>query len=116
MTNPIAHFDIMGKDSVALQAFYAKVFDWKLSPPMPEMGNYSLVDNEGQGIGGGIGEGDPRVTLYIRVDDLEAYMARVTQAGGQVLMPATPVTETVSIALFADPAGNTTGLLVDRSG
>jgi predicted enzyme related to lactoylglutathione lyase len=115
MTNPIAHFEIMGKDALALQAFYAAVFDWKLSPPMPEMGNYSLFDNEDQGIGGGIGEGDPRVTLYIQVDDLEAYSARVIQAGGQMLMPATQVTETVTIALFADPAGNTTGLLKDSS-
>jgi len=111
MTNPIAHFDIMGKDAIRLQAFYAAVFDWKLSPPMPEMGNYSLFDNEGQGIGGGIGEGDPRVTLYIRVDDLRAYQERVIQAGGQMRMPATPVTDTVTIALFADPEGNTTGLL-----
>jgi uncharacterized protein len=115
MTNPIAHFEIMGKDAIRLRAFYAAVFDWKLSPPMPEMGNYSLFDNEGAGIGGGIGEGDPRVTVYIQVDDLEAYLERVTQAGGQVLMSPMPATETVTIALFADPAGNTTGLLVDRS-
>jgi predicted enzyme related to lactoylglutathione lyase len=100
----------MSKDAIRLQAFYATVFDWKLSPPMPEMGNYSLFDNEGQGIGGGIGEGDPLVTLYIQVDDLEAYSERVTQAGGQMRMPATQVTDTVTIALFADPAGNTTGL------
>ena len=111
MTNPMAHFEIMGKDAIRLQAFYAGVFDWKLSPPMPEMGDYSLFDNEGQGIGGGIGEGDPRVTVYIQVDDLQAYLERVTQAGGQVLMPATPVTDTLTIALFADPAGNTMGLL-----
>ena len=115
MTNPIAHFEIMGHDAIGLQAFYATVFDWKLSPPMPEMGNYSLYDNEGQGIGGGIGEGEPRVTVYIQVDDLEAHLARVTAAGGQIQMPPTPVSETLSIALFADPAGNTTGLLVDRS-
>jgi predicted enzyme related to lactoylglutathione lyase len=115
MTNPIAHFEIMGKDAIRLQAFYATVFNWKLSPPMPEMGNYSLFDNEGAGIGGGIGEGDPRVTVYIRVADLQAYKERVTQAGGQMLMPATQVTDTVTIALFADPAGNIIGLLRDTS-
>ena len=101
----------MGKDAIRLQAFYASVFQWKLSPPMPDMGNYSLYDPEGEGVGGGIGEGDPRVTLYIRVADLQTYLERVTQAGGQVLMPATPVTDTLTIALFADPAGNTIGIL-----
>jgi uncharacterized protein len=115
MTNPIAHFEIMGRDAIGLQAFYAGVFDWKLSPPMPEMGNYSLFDNEGQGIGGGIGEGDPRVTVYIQVDDLQAYMERVIQAGGQILMPKMQATDTVTIALFADPAGNPVGLLRDSS-
>jgi uncharacterized protein len=114
MTSPIAHFEIMGKDAIRLQAFYATAFDWKLSPPMPEMGNYSLYDPEGEGIGGGIGEGDPRVTVYLRVADLQAAMERVTQAGGQVLMPATPVTETLTIALFADPAGNTVGILTEK--
>jgi uncharacterized protein len=114
MTNPIAHFEIIGPDAIRLQAFYAGVFDWKLSPPMPDMGNYSLFDSEGQGIGGGIGEGDPRVTVYIQVDDLDAYMERVAQAGGRVLTPAMPATGTVTIALFADPAGNTIGLLTEK--
>jgi predicted enzyme related to lactoylglutathione lyase len=95
--------------------FYAGVFDCKLSPPMPEMGNYSLYDSEGQGIGGGIGEGDARVTVYIQVDDLQAYMERLVQAGGQILMPEMRATDTVTIALFADPAGNTIGLLRDSS-
>ena len=114
MTNPIAHFDIMGQDAIALQAFYAAAFDWKLSPPMPEMGNYSLYDPEGQGVGGGIGEGDPRVTLYIRVADLQTAIERVTQAGGRILMPATSVSEALTIALFADPAGNTIGILTEK--
>ena len=49
------------------------------------------------------------------MDDLQAYQERVTQAGGQILMPATQVTDTVTIALFADPEGNTIGLLKDTS-
>jgi predicted enzyme related to lactoylglutathione lyase len=111
VTDHIEHFEIIGPDAVRLQAFYASVFDWKLSPPMPEMGNYSLYDSEGQGIG----EGDARVTVYIQVDDLQAYMERLVQAGGQILMPEMRATDTVTIALFADPAGNTIGLLRDSS-
>ena len=75
------------------------------------MGNYSLLDNEGKGIGGGIGEGDARVTVYIEVDDPEAYMTKVTKAGGKMLMPVTHIMEGVTIAMFADPEGNTVGLL-----
>ena len=111
MSNPVMHFELMGKDAIALQGFYAKVFGWKLSPPLAEFGNYSLLDNEGKGIGGGIGEGDPRVTVYIEVDDPQAYLDKAAKAGATVLMGVTKVTEDTTIALFADPAGNMTGLL-----
>ncbi len=50
---------------------------------MAEFGNYSLLDHEGHGIGGGIGEGDPRVTVYIEVDDPQAYLDKATQAAPQ---------------------------------
>jgi predicted enzyme related to lactoylglutathione lyase len=38
MPNPIMHFEIIGKDALKLQKFYADVFHWKLSPPVAEMG------------------------------------------------------------------------------
>ena len=114
MSNPVTWFEIVGTDAAKLQKFYADVFDWKVSPPMPEMGNYSTVDNEGQGIGGGIGDsmgGPGRVTIYIQVDDPQAYLDKVTQAGGKTLMPVTDVADMVTIAMFADPEGHTVGLL-----
>ena len=114
MSNPVTWFEIIGKDPIKLQGFYRDVFSWKLSPPVPEMGNYSMLDNEGQGIGGGIGaamEGPTRVTVYIEVDDPQAYLDKATQAGGATLMPVTRITDGVTIAMFADPEGNTIGLL-----
>ena len=112
MANPVMHFEIIGKDAIKLQKFYADVFRWKVGPPAPEFGNYSLVDNQGQGIGGGIGGGDdPRVTIYIAVDDPQAYLDRAVKAGAKVLMPVTQIMEGTTIALFADPEGNTMGIL-----
>ena len=116
MSNPVIHFEIIGKGAIELQKFYADVFGWKLSPPVPEMGNYGLLDNEGRGIGGGIGEGDPRVTIYIEVDDPQSYLDQVTQAGGKTLMPVTKVTDAVTLALFVDPASNVIGLLKANPG
>ena len=116
MSNPVAWFEIIGRDAIKLQKFYADVFNWKLTPPAPEMGNYSMLDDEnrGIGIGGGIGqgmEGDSRVTIYIEVDDPQAYLDKVTGAGGKMLMPVTEVTDGVTIAMFADPEGHVIGLL-----
>jgi predicted enzyme related to lactoylglutathione lyase len=112
MTKPVTHFEIMGEDAIALQKFYHDVFGWKLAPPVKEMQNYSLFDNEGQGIGGGIGEEDkPRVTIYIEVDDPQAYLDKAVKAGAKLMMEVMEVTPDVTIAMFSDPAGNTTGLL-----
>ena len=110
MPNPVTHFEIIGKDAIALQKFYAEVFDWRLGPPMVEMGNYSLITPEPRGIGGGIGAGDPRVTFYIEVGDPQACLDQINRLGGKTLMPATTITKGVTIALFQDPAGNTVGL------
>ena len=88
MANPVTWFEIIGEDSAALQKFYGDVFSWKVSPPAPEMGNYSMVDNEGRGIGGGIGGtmgGSSRVTIYIEVNDPQAYLDKVAAAGGRRL-------------------------------
>jgi hypothetical protein len=114
MANPVTWFEIIGGNAAALQSFYRDVFAWKVGESNPQMGNYAMVDNENQGIGGGIG-GDAsdhsRVTIYIQVDDPDAYLKKVEAAGGKTLMPATTVTEGVTIAMFSDPAGNTMGLL-----
>ena len=66
MGRPIVHFEIMGKDAVRLQKFYAELFDWKIGEPAAEMGYYGLVDAGSSGLPGGIGQdpsGTPRVTV-----------------------------------------------------
>lgn len=117
MPNPVTWFEIIGKDATeaaTLQKFYGDTFNWKLSPPVAEMGHYSMLDNEGKGINGGIGGsmgGPSHVTVYIEVDDPQAYLDKVTKAGGKTVMPVMQVTPEVTIAQFADPAGHIIGLL-----
>jgi predicted enzyme related to lactoylglutathione lyase len=118
MSNPVTWFEIIGKDAIKLQKFYRDVFSWKLSPPEPKMGNYSVLDNEGRGIAGGVGgamEGPARVSVYIEVDDPQVYMDKATRAGGKMLMPVTHIMDgMVTFAMFADPEGNMIGLMKSR--
>jgi predicted enzyme related to lactoylglutathione lyase len=107
---PVTWFEIMGPDSAALQKFYGDVFGWKLTPPVKEMGNYSMLEDDGRGAGGGIGEGEPRVSIYMETPDPQKYLDRALQSGGELLMPVTTVTPTTTIAMFKDPAGNTVGV------
>ena len=107
MANPVMWFEIIGKDSAGLQRFYREVFAWKLTPPVKEMGNYSMLERPETGIGGGIGEGDARVSVYVETPDPQRFVDKAVAAGATVLMPVTQITPTTTIAMLMDPAGNT---------
>jgi predicted enzyme related to lactoylglutathione lyase len=115
MANPVTWFEIIGRDAIGLQKFYKEIFDWKLTPPAAEMGNYSMLEGGEKGIGGGIGQmegGGSVVTVYIEVDDPQAYLDRIGQAGGKTVHPVTEIPGVgVTFAQFADPEGHVVGLL-----
>jgi predicted enzyme related to lactoylglutathione lyase len=117
MQNRVTWFEIIGRDPSALHKFYKDVFGWKLTPPVAEMGNYSMLAEQGpddKGAGGGIGgsmNDENRVSVYVEVDDPQKYLDRATKAGATTLMPVTQITPDTTIAMFRDPAGNTTGIL-----
>jgi predicted enzyme related to lactoylglutathione lyase len=115
--NPIVHWEIIGPDAKSLQEFYGKLFDWPVDAD--NEWQYGMVEAGGPGgIGGGIGPdmgGGKRVTVYAEVDDPQAYLDKVATLGGQTLMPPSEVAG-VTIALFADPAGNVNGLIKRQNG
>jgi predicted enzyme related to lactoylglutathione lyase len=49
--------------------------------------------------------------FYIQVDDPQAYLDRIQQAGGKTVVPVTELPGLVTFAQFADPQGNVVGLL-----
>lgn len=112
MPNPVVHFEITAREGKELQVFYGSLFDWKIDAN--NEWNYGMVDTEAGGINGGIGpsmEDDRRVTVYVQVPDLQAYLDKAEQLGGKTLMPPTEIPGAVTMALFADPAGNVTGMI-----
>jgi predicted enzyme related to lactoylglutathione lyase len=113
MANPVVHFEVLGKDAAALQAFYGRVFDWELNPVMP---TYAMVSTKIEGgIPGGVGAtpdgSEGHVTFYVGVDDLAAALEQIEAAGGRTIQPPMDVPEGPSIALFADPEGHVIGLV-----
>ena len=115
MGAPVVHFEIIGKDAKKLHKFYGELFDWKIDANNPM--NYGLVNSqrETNSIGGGISadpEGGPgHVTIYIEVDDPQAYLNRAEKMGGKTVMPVTEIPNMVTFALFADPEGHVVGLV-----
>jgi predicted enzyme related to lactoylglutathione lyase len=111
MARPVTHFEVVGENAEALQAFYRDAFDWRLEGAGP---GYAMA-YPGGNINGGIGvapDGGPgRVTFYIDVPDLAVALARIERLGGRTAAKPLDVPGGPSFALFADPEGHVVGLV-----
>ena len=113
----VVHFEIMGGEGNQLEEFYRELFGWKINSENSM--KYGVVDTEGGsgGINGGVGsakDGSKRVSIYAQVSDLQATLDRAEKLGGKTILPPTEVPGGPKLALFADPAGNVTGLLLGK--
>jgi hypothetical protein len=80
---------------------------------------YGIVDTGGRpgGINRGVDparDGSKRVSRYAQVEDLQATLERAEHLGGKTILPPTEVPGGPKLAMFADPAGNITGLLMGK--
>ena len=79
--------------------------------------NYGLVDTKTEdGINGGIAQEQElatRVTVYVQVDDLQAYLDKAESLGGKTILPPTVIPDTVTLAMFTDPEGNIMGMVTE---
>jgi uncharacterized protein len=115
MGAPVAWFEINSPEPARLAGFYRNLFGWDINDGP---GGYSLIDTGSgdEAIGGGIGAtqgpDDPGgVTVYLRVDDLQASLDRAETLGGERLVPPTDLPGGYGrFAMFADPDGHPIGL------
>jgi predicted enzyme related to lactoylglutathione lyase len=119
MGAPVVHFEIIGGKGHELETFYRELFGWKINSDNPM--KYGIVETGGgpEGINGGVGpssDGKMRVSIYACVEDLKATLDRVERLGGKTILPPTEVPGGPKLAMFADPAGNITGLFIAKKG
>jgi predicted enzyme related to lactoylglutathione lyase len=111
---PVAWFEITGQDPKGLADFYATLFDWSVGDSGDA--SYLLIDTGagGDAIGGGIGAAQDAaggVTIYLKVDDLQAHLDQAERLGGKTVVPPTDLPgEFGKFAVFADPEGHVVGL------
>ena len=117
--NAINWFEIPAANFARAVAFYEQILATRLqideSFPGMKMGMLPYAE---PGIGGCILAGDnfrphaDGVRIYLNGgDDLAPILARVEAAGGQVVMPKTPIRDDIGcIAMFSDSEGNIVGL------
>ena len=110
---PVVHFELGGNDAQVLEDFYTELFGWQVNGvQMPDGGTYRLVQQEKDGIGGGIFqhmEGMPPNApgVAVAVDDLQGYLDKAVSLGGTALMQPQEIPGGFgSLAIFNDIAGN----------
>lgn len=112
MSNPVTHFEVLGRNAAALQSFYADAFGWRMNEQV--QGYAMALPDSDRGIKGGVGPapngGAGHVTFYVEVDDVDAALRRIESLGGRTVVPATAVPNGPTFALFSDPEGHLVGL------
>ena len=113
MGKPVVYWEFWSKEGASVSKFYEEVFGWKIQY-IPDI-NYRFVDTgAGFGINGGIkpqeGPRPGNITLYIDVDDLDAYAQKIEAAGGKVIVAKQEVPNMGSYSLFQDPDGRVLGI------
>lgn len=112
MPCPVVHFEIGCRDREKTSTFYGHLFEWELTPgPMAtdiRTGAESPVSGHIVSLGH---EPHHYTNFYVEVNDLAAYLAKAEALGGRTLIPPLPLPKGGRFAWFADPDGNTIGLL-----
>lgn len=109
MANPVTHWQILTKQPQELEKFYSTLFGWTVTGDNPL--GYKLVDTaSADGIGGGIwpispNEGHSMVQLFIRVDDVKAFVEKAEQLGGKAVIPPQTLPGGDEMAVVVDPDG-----------
>jgi hypothetical protein len=112
----VIHFDLAADDPERAIRFYETVFEWKIEKWDGPMDYWLIMtgpENE-PGIDGGLSKrerAEEHTTNTIGVDSVDAYVAKVQESGGQILMPKHAVPGVGYMALCADTEGNVFGLM-----
>ena len=106
--------DYGAADVDAAKIFYTDVLGWTYTGGEPEYGGYLTCEVNGRAAAGLAPQMDPsdppRWTTYFATDDADATAARITEAGGTVLVAPMDVGPMGRMAIALDRQGNVFGL------
>ncbi len=101
--------DLASADLAASAAFYSALLGWEAKDQGAEAGHYHMFEKDGAPVAGAgpiMMEGQPPAWMtYISVEDADAAVAKVKQAGGMVFVEPMDVLDVGRMAVFADPTG-----------
>lgn len=115
------HFELNVPDPDKSEAFWTEVFGWKASR-MEGPQDYRLLttgEDSEPGINGAIAaarDGQPPTVNTVSVDSVDAWVDKVTAAGGQLAVPKMEIPNIGAVAYCTDPNGILFGLFESAEG
>lgn len=100
--------DLGTPDLPGAATFYSSLFGWNVLDLGPDAGDYRMCDLDGRpvaGMGPQQNPGPPYWTTYFCVDSADNTVAKITNAGGTVMVPPMDVMEFGRMAVAMDPTG-----------
>ncbi len=123
MSQPVVHFEVVGKDPTRLRQYFGELFGWEFSVPSPvarevsEPESYGFLDlvttEDGTGIRGGVGGGpgyESHAVFYVGVPDVGAALQRAEELGGTRVMGPVTSPNGLVVGHFTDPEGTLIGV------
>jgi predicted enzyme related to lactoylglutathione lyase len=110
--------DLMTTDLASGRGFYEQFLGWDLQSGGEEAGGYLVAHVRGLAVAG-LGQMDgpqaesgmpPAWVTYFATDDAAATAAKITEAGGQVVVPNMDVMGIGEMGIYADSTGGVFGL------
>ena len=122
--NRVVHFEIHAEKPERLAAFYKEIFGWNITKwDVPDF-DYWLVETGSEkepGINGGIvkrqgmtpktGDAVNAFVCTVEVDLIDEMINKITQSGGQLVMPVTALKDMGWYAYCKDIEGNIFGVM-----
>ena len=101
-----AWFELMTSDTTAAGKFYSDVVGWTTQEMPGDGPAYTVFNLDGVGMAGMLHLPQHTGWIgYIAVDDLDAHIEKIVEAGGKLWKPATDVPGVLRFAVLSDPQG-----------
>ncbi len=116
MVSPIVHFQIASPNPERMREFLSEVFGWEISqgaladiPYGIDTGWADDIVVSGSILG--VPQGQGFTTVFVRVDDLDATLARASSRGAIIRVPRTRLSDGQDIAIIAHVEGQSFGVV-----